>query len=317
LIIRWIVILLSAYLSYLTYRFVETKIRNQKSALVPLFLSFGLFILGLGGIKIYFDGGLLFPNLFFVKAINKGATDATDVLKYLSETTVSCNSDIFPEASKENGLNCGQSQPGKPEILILGDSHAQHLFAGIHEANPNRNIAYATTAVPSSLTSALPLFEHPLFKEIYQNIFAEKSVRAVILNASWAAKIGQIPPSVNLGIELERIAQALEQQGKKLYLVTDVPNFPFHAGRCKYNGRLGSSSKCSMSQSDLDRQYQSYIGYLRTVEREYSNVELIDISYKFCNGVSCEMAQSGNLLYYDGGHLSVYGSKLAFTKTIE
>ena len=309
LIIRWLIIGFAFWLAYLTYRHIEKPIREKADRKTILILILALGLLGAAGVAAYTRGGVFFPKFFIVKIVNEGGTDYRANAEYFSKNSLPCDERYWPKPSKENNLNCGQSKKDDvPEIIILGDSHAQMLFPAVSEIFPDKNVVYATTSVPYRTTSAAPLIEHPLFAELYSRLIKIPELEFVILNASWMAKKSQLPNDVNLGAELERVAKLLEDANKKLIIVTDVPNFNIHPARCKYSNRLGISSKCTMPRNIVEHQLNFYFDDFLFVQERNSKVKILNISYDFCNETECKLAESGKLLYFDGGHLSIEGS---------
>ena len=311
LIIRWLIISVAVWFAYLTYRYLEKPVREKQNSKLVIALILALSFFGVAGIAAYERGGVFLPSFFIVKIVNEGGTDYRANSDYFSKFSFGCDKKYLPEPTKENSLNCGQSKKeGPPEIMILGDSHAQMLYPAIAEINPDMNVVYATTSVPYKTTSTAPLIEHPLFADLYSRIIKTPETKFVVLNASWMAKKSQLPSDVNLGAELERVAKLLKDANKKLLSVTDVPNFNIHPARCKYSNRLGILSKCTMPRTIVDQQLEFYFSDFQYVQSQMSDVKLLNISYDFCNDAECMMAKSGKLLYFDGGHLSIEGSLL-------
>lgn len=316
LIIRWLIIGFAFWLAYLTYRHIEKPIREKADRKTILILILALGLLGAAGMAAYTRGGVFFPSFFIVKIVNEGGTDYRANSEYFLKNSFPCDENYWPKPLKENGLNCGQSKNnGPPQIIILGDSHAQMLFPGILELYPSKNVVYATTSVPFKKTSAAPLIDHPLFNELYSKIEHIDEIELVILNASWTAKRSQLPEGVELGEELDRVAKRLANSNKDLLIITDIPNLNIHPARCKYSNRLGISPKCSIPRSIAEAQYQYYINDLLKAVNSNKNTKLLDISFKFCDPQECFMAKDNQLLYFDGGHLSVAGSRAAVSNS--
>ena len=60
-------------------------------------------------------------------------------------------------------LRCKQSGEGEFDWVLLGDSHAEHLFLGLAQENPNTNIAFY-------IFGAKPYLNEDKFKEIFEVI---------------------------------------------------------------------------------------------------------------------------------------------------
>jgi len=115
---------------------------------------------------------------------------------------------------------------------------------------------------------------------------------------------------------MNRAIRLLRAAGKAVYISNDVPDFRFQAGRCKYAGRLGSSSHCDEDESELERQLRPYASDLQAVADANPGVRLIDTAHMLCRDRLCSMAENGKLLYRDTNHLNINGSYLIGEKLV-
>jgi len=301
--LRWALIVAAIGLSYLTYRFLEKPIRFGPGRARAATAAFAILALGIVGLVDFWRGGLLFPNAVMVTVVNEGDLGGSEFADYFKANSKPCPWSMTPSSAKD-ALACGQSKTGEqPRVVILGDSHAHHLFPGLAEALAGKDVAYATAL-------ALPLLDHPMFAPIFKAIAGEPKVQAVILSASWMAKVGELPEGVSLRVEMDRVAEFLRAAGKDVYIVTDVPGFPFQPGRCKFAGRLGMPALCIEPEAALEWQLATYAPDLQAVAAAHAGVHFIDVSHAFCADAVCSMALNGKLLYRDGAHLNLNGSRL-------
>ena len=310
--LRWALIAISIGLSQATYVCVEMPIRlgGQRAARTA-YAAVAIAALGLVGLRDFRDGGVLFPGLSFVRVVNQGDISFSEYSQYLAAHVAPCDVTAFPPMADQppNMLTCGQSKAGAPpEVVILGDSHSFHLYLGLAEALPARNVAFYAAGMPS--------LEDPLFAQVYAALAAKASVKVIILSPAWAVRLSHLRPGENLREEFDRSARFLLAAGKRVYFLNDVPYFSVRVGRCKFAGRFGLANRCDEDQSELERQLAAYAGDLAAVVAANPGARLIDTAHTFCAGGRCSMAADGKLLYRDGNHLNLNGTRVLGAKIV-
>ncbi|MBU3648300.1 MAG: hypothetical protein FGM56_09525 [Limnohabitans sp.] len=187
-------------------------------------------------------------------------------------------------------------------LLLLGDSHAEHLFLGMAEQLPHVNVGFYGKG-------ALPLLSKDEFKLIFQHLLQNPDIKQVVITAMWASRMNEIDKGSTLAAELSETIQALQAAGKKVYLSDDIPKFVFDPQRCKFKRPLTQSTKCDEPKENLESQRAKYIGDLQEVLRLNPNVEWVEMSSLICTDRACNMAREGQLLYRDNNHLNIPGSQ--------
>ena len=126
----------SIALAVVSWKFVEQPFRKkgqlfQSRASIFAFSLIGMTIFSLLGIAGYTNDGLYGR---FVKQF-KGDIGDAEFFHYIDERYYDCEPrKIAKKALHWAGvLRCKQSKKGTPQIVLLGDSHAEHLFLGIAE----------------------------------------------------------------------------------------------------------------------------------------------------------------------------------------
>lgn len=189
------------------------------------------------------------------------------------------------------------------DVLVIGDSHAEHLVPGFNEN------------FPELITTSVSNF---VFSDIYSNLLDSKfaeiishpTLKVVILNSFWAQN--GVPE------ELAEAVRMLLLNGKSVLLLSDVPNFPFDAFSCKYGlSTFIDVSRCSFSSSFFFKQQKDYMEDLKSIIPLGRNSEFLNTSKYFCGLTSCSMLIDDELMYLDMNHLNVSGSIFLTRKLFE
>jgi len=198
-------------------------------------------------------------------------------------------------------LRCKQSKEGSPDIVLLGDSHAEHLFLGLAEHKPTRNIAYY-------ILGGKPYITNPEFEVIFNEILGNREIQHVILTMHFIGRFNI--DSSDLYEGFSATIKALKDSGKTVSLLGDIPRFDRDPGYCAYLlPSRDNSSICHISIEDIENQRRLYRPILRRLSAEY-DVLYADIDAPLCTEVKCSMTSGEFLLYRDNNHLNILGSKL-------
>ena len=238
---------------------------------------------------------------------------------------------------------CSLSSNKAPNYAIFGDSHAAHLFPGIAEIDKiNGWLLIGNSSCPPILGIKvtqpvnLPQDCQQRNEEALESILKLQSIRTVVFtftnsytsNVAFSAgekdahfddatfkfsRPGHSASQDKLAIfylGLEMAVTALEQKGKSIIIVIDVPGFPFFARDCLRQSLLfGGNKTCNLSKTAaLDSQTNLRI-LLNKLVTAHSKVRLYDPFNLFCDKESCNFENDGVLLYQDSDHLSLRGSK--------
>jgi peptidoglycan/LPS O-acetylase OafA/YrhL len=304
--VRWGLIFLSIGLAQLTYVYVEKPIRLRPRGVGLAAITSAIIALGLAGLRDYDAGGLFWTRSAMVKAVHQGDIGQTEFRAYIEAHSRPCQSKLtsgFVDRDK-NLLFCAQSIADTvPEIMFVGDSHAEHYFLGMAEALPGRNVGYY-------FRNALPLLDDPRFASAYHALAEDPKARTIILSAYWLDRRREIPKNGSLRDELNRVVRFLRAAGKRVFILNDVPTFPFRPAVCKYAGRLGVANHCEVDIAVLERQLALYSSDLDAVAAANPGVRVLDTAHMLCAGAVCSMASGDKLLFRDAHHFNIIGSRL-------
>jgi len=219
-------------------------------------------------------------------------TVGTDYLTAIEETSYPCPFQRIPDS----GSRCFQSKQGEPiDFVVLGDSHAEHLYLGVRSTFYSLNTAYVYLPnwpyVPLEDSAAL-----------MQEISELPDLKAVLLNSKWdagSAATDQLASTVGL----------LSEAATKVFVADDGPTFSFHAEECQYDRILGPEARCSESSEGFDRRHNEYSPILEDQISASPNAYLLRTADGICQDGLCSMTQGDALLYADHGHLNELGSR--------
>lgn len=186
-----ILMLLCFLLSFLTYRFVENPLRFHSRA---TFVGYGLFIMlimmsGIGFVSYQFN---LFENrIAAFEHENKTKIDNLSDFDSYEEKTIGCEtrdkqiSELPPDISN---TYCRKSKTDDLDAIVLGDSHAEHFYAGIAELDRTRNWGILGKAGCPPLKGVMAYWQGDKNDECYRlnnysfsHVVQNKSIMIVVL----------------------------------------------------------------------------------------------------------------------------------------
>ena len=129
--------LISLALGYLSWRFIERPFRSKSLGSRK---SVFIFTVGFSLLFVVFGYASQVSHGFDAR-FNKsliGDVGHLEFHKYIDKKYYDCEpKSLASQALKwEDFLRCKQSKIGSPQLILLGDSHAEHLFIGLAEAQP-------------------------------------------------------------------------------------------------------------------------------------------------------------------------------------
>ncbi len=334
-----ILLILSFFLAWLTYYFVEKPIRCSVkgkqyasfSAYISLFL-----LLSLGGMSfvIYINHGL--ESRVLAQTQKKLNEDMTHFEHYRKE--------IYPcEVTNKATKNldwCLQTRKGAPNKVIWGDSHADHLLPGFLRHDQQNNWLLLGQSSCPPLMDTLGFWIG--FKDTcaqtnetaLETILASSSIDTVVLaslgpfyisDQGYAMQhLQQYSPknfilqSKNKAINtdkatvfyegLELTINKLHTAGKKVILFQDIPEIPFMPDRCLHRP-LAPRYPCYINKKDVLERQKSYKALLVKLKEKHPDILVFNSIEVLCPQQSCSLLHKRHLIYRDSHHLSITGSQ--------
>ena len=234
-----------------------------------------------------------------------GDIDHDEFHNYSKTHFYTCEQKSIREVSSvwKGVVRCFQSKPNRPvDFVLLGDSHAEHLFIGMAEALPDKNIAfYASGALPmSSQWRQEPVFIH---------LLSETSATKILIAGMWPTQSKEAVTYTTMTAELDAVIKALLGAGKQVVLLGDVPQFDFDPQTCKFARPLRESTQCEMPKSEFIKKSTRYQEALNELKLRNPQINLIALADFICDEKTCAMVERDTLLYRDNNHLNIPGSQ--------
>ena len=209
----------------------------------------------------------------------------------------------FEDFSRRNASKCrveGKLEVRKIhecdiDVLIVGDSHAQHLLPGMIESYPN--IKFGSFGM-----ELFSIKESSNGRAILDEVKKNENIKIVIISSYWH----------NNGVspDLGYLIRSLSEANKRTIVLDDVPNFPFDAFTCKFGfSPFITKHNCNFNASDFDQQRERYLPELLKSIKDVKNAEMVVISSQYCSQLTCSMVKDGKLHFLDMNHLNINGSK--------
>lgn len=290
-------------LAYLSWKYIEAPFRIRRSfarerafifgaVLSVMFIATGLQINASNGVESRFETRLV------------GDVGHSDFHKYIDENFFDCEPrSVAAEALIwQDYLRCKQSKVGVPDVILLGDSHAEHLFIGLAEAEPDLNVAFY-------VSYGVPLTENDNFKVIFEELLSNRKSQQVLVTFAYRLQISSDNYN-DVFDALELTIERLQQSKKVVSLLGEVPVFPVSAEFCKYGHRKTDNRElCSISVNQVSDPSSEFLTKIEDLSRR-RNIKSFKINQPLCDEISCGMIKDGQVLYRDDNHLNILGSRL-------
>lgn len=299
-------VVMSVVLAWATYRWIEVPIRFRIKHPFKVWILMGaMCLLGCLGYATYKAEGWPNREIMSTKFVmHEGDIGHDQFHQYFKDHFLPCEEErISSTAGNWKGMvRCFQSGKSKTfDLALIGDSHAEHLFIGLAQALPDKNVVFYSKP-------AMPLTSEPEFNTVFDVVTKSSNYSAVVLVANWAPKLKGHEKAV-FEVNLENTITSLLKANKSVYLLSDIPQYGFDPQRCKYLRPFSNGVKCEMPRTTAQAQWAEYGAAMVALQKKYPSVRILDLNLAFCTADVCSMAQEKQLYYRDNNHLNILGSK--------
>jgi peptidoglycan/LPS O-acetylase OafA/YrhL len=203
---------------------------------------------------------------------------------------------------------CLQAWPDRePTVVLLGDSHAFHVVAGLTEyyKSKGENLLFLGTRHPYW---GLPPGDDPYQKTtqpMLELALNTPSVKTVVFSTH--LKLNTYADARFVVDAARDTYRRFLAAGKRVIVMEDVPVLPFDPRSCIKRAGVASSattSPCAIPRADWDKEIADHEQVRRQIEREFPRIEWFRASEALCDEHECRAMIDGRLMYRDNNHLS-------------
>jgi peptidoglycan/LPS O-acetylase OafA/YrhL len=236
-----------------------------------------------------------------------------------------------------------------PSIIVLGDSHSNHLMPGLEKVFPETGILNIGSG------SCLPFENVDAFSELndiqhrqlcratmgtaFQVLRSSTSISTVLLSARGTSYISdhtfrdgegnRLKSSVddndsNITIftaALPRTLREITNLGKRAIIALDVPGLGFHPKECLHLRAIELLNvirePCAVLRDAAAAEQRLYRELVIAAAAKFSDVSIIDPFDVLCDDTLCSAVKDGQMLYRDADHLSVWGSEYIIGRLVQ
>ncbi|MFY0480421.1 acyltransferase family protein [Achromobacter marplatensis] len=305
-------VLLMAFMTLVSYFFVERKFRTARSVtfLRPS-LKFAAVTAFLASVSLYvfMTGGAstLAKPVDYVARLNALDQDTKPAGNY----AFNCQMATFaPVVLREPRCILGdKSAPVK--TLLWGDSHAAHFVGFFKAVAEQQHVAIRN----ASVSSCPPIFKNSRSYTIAAirqtcadfNDAIERdldSYDTIILGSHWFGI-----DSGNARSDIEATVAEVSARVRQVIVALNIPIFPTFDRQCDRKALMIPGIDCHLER-ERDVGFEVSINrFLSTMARKYPNVTVLDARDYLCDERSCTPRFLNQSAYFDGIHLSLAGSE--------
>ncbi len=306
-------VLLSIFLSWITYRFIERPIRlSQFNS--AYFLAAIMSIIGVLGWTVYHNDGYPLRNSISTTTLTPQARDqiGNKTWEYIKNNKC-LTSYPLEESEKYAWWFCMKQDDRKPTTIILGNSYANQLYPGFIKNPLLKNQSFLSIgACPigfennnSTLDKNNPCSGNRPAEQnqfINQIIASEGSFKYAILDGLEENLTPQYIQRVRNRID------ELEKLGLTVIVFTPRARLGFDPKLCYTTPFRKESRDCTISKSHLDEMRRSFEPFALSIKSSNPKVLIFDQNVAFCTNDHCSHLLHGIPLSRDAGHMSEFGS---------
>lgn len=321
---------LSVVLGWLSWRWIEQPFRKRnlnEQRTVGTGIGASILISGVAMTVVLAQG---FPARIPTDLGNLGNRDAM--------WSWSCPADV-PDGQWKGLCQVGAPwKEAKARLVLTGDSHAEHFLPYIHEAAKVNGLAVVLfRACPPIFTDTGtkrfvrvgPDYTAGCTKthdQLLSQLADSPDVSGVVIASAWAGHAlwsfrGDSPPKTIGTLEardnglkalqdgMNELLPALDQLGKRVIVISDMPSFDYDPIHCAIGDSSGllrrpcapGSTRISAATFSTWQAHSQKM--LQAVQAISPGVTFVFPGQEMCNGFGCDAIQDGNFLYRDSDHL--------------
>ena len=288
---------MSYALAYGSWRWIENPCRKAHVSTGVAFALGGGAMAALAGVGLALVLGKGLPQRYPAAVVRIASYLAYDPHQRFRENT--CFLRPNDELALLQKAGCVTLRPGVPNILLLGNSHAAHLWLGLQRAAPDAHILQATASGWSCVPVVVPEGRcAPLWHYIFDEVLTRPGVDLVVISAPWEPN--ELPA-------LEQTLSTLQKRGIAVLLLGATPQYQLPLPRLLAFARLRNDA--ALPARFEERSPLRSDSALRRIASTYG-AAFFSPHDTLCGGGHCLEQADGAPLQFDVDHLTSSGSLL-------
>jgi len=313
--IRSAAVLLSVFLSWLTYRWIETPIRfgrGIKNA-VPAVVS-GAVCVGIAGLITNWGAG-------FEGRLGSQQKELREIVSHPERRVV--GTECAKQVKEVRGLSfdglCVLSKDSPPTLLVVGDSHTIQYQEAFFKHFPEESVLLIaqTSCLPFATRSLVNQACEKKINSVVDILKNHESVKSVYFAGYWAylstGKFNYIENTDNTVPSFREnavkvLAAAVGNQ-RKVTVFKDNPDLDFDIRSCFDIRPVRLTKKdlkkdCSMSEKAFLKRVEPSDQAIDEVVAQFPSIEIFNPRPLFCDGVKCHASDGLKPYYFNKDHLN-------------
>ncbi len=291
-------VVLSVGIAFLSWKFVEMPFRRARTASKSM--VFGIASMATAS-AVALCGVVLFVNGAPFRFPERVVAIASYLAYDPSQAFRSGQCYLATNRHQLDIETCMTPDPKRPNYLLVGDSHAAHLWSGLSAAMPAVNIMQATaSACRPAAMSVSPLDTRAcprLMQYVFSDFLANNRVDRILLAASW--KDEDIPG-------LSKTIETLTSRGFDVVVLGPIVEYDTPLPRLLADEILRNSpSIASRTRTAGIRERDRELGRIAAAK----GATYLSVYDAVCRDGQCDEFAEGDIpLQFDAGHLTAQGS---------
>ena len=317
---------LAFLLSWLTWRLVEQPVRQNrtlgfKAVALRYYALPALACLAIGGVS-YFSQGL--PQRFPGEL-----RELISSYSFSRDLTQSCSfkgteyEKVDPE-KLERHCAFGADKSGRAELLLVGDSHADHFKPFVDVLARAADLKAVFSVQGGCFPIYLPDHVGTTSRSDIPTACARRNAdllaiaghyKYVVLAGAWASE-----DTTWFEEQLQIAAATIRRAGATPVIFQDNPAHEPSLSRCilyRMRGWIAADSNCNIPRAEVEEQQKQTRAAIRRVAEKVAGTIIIDSLQVLCNASECPTYEGNTAFYKDSNHLNPRASALMGQRYLE
>jgi len=316
-------VLLSIFLAWLTYRWIEKPLRFGRENKIVLRLLAGMGSMALLGLVTAWGRGLDWrlgsQNKELREIVSNPERKVTGIpcAEYVEE---------LKSLSFKDGL-CTLSKEGPPTMVVVGDSHTIQYQDAFFKLFPEESVLLLAEPHCLPFTSEKLMNQECREKidSLVKLLENQESVKSVYLAGYWGylmsggfgkyERAWRLPQELTQASEMSftenaiKVLDAAVSNNRQVILMKDIPDLDFDVRAC-FDIRPARLTKkmmrkdCWMSQKSFEARRKVSEKVMDKLASQFPKIKVFDPRPLFCDGEKCRAADGLKPYYFNGDHLN-------------